>query len=476
MLHYMETARTGRTEKRRKSISPLESGWMTLAIIVLCAVFISADWYYYYRTRRSLDDEFGRRLTVLAELVSARIEAGSPELIGEPWTEPAKANGRLMAKLENLRETHAISNILVIREDGTTLLSLRRSLYPVGEQYPHWDMDFPAIMSALEGKSAATKLSEVSRGAFLKAGYAPLPSASQKAGAVVAVEASPAFLEGLNRLRLILIVVTGASVLGAVLFAVFAFRATVSLIRARESLMHAETLATMGRMAAGVAHEIRNPLFIIRSAAEKLRDSCTDRAEEIESFIIEEVDRLNGILGDYLLFARDEPARRIPLDLASTLSRCLRNMRESARGAGVEFVVDIGVAAAPFFGEEKRLQQAFLNVLLNARQSIAEGGKIHVALTSDERRYVIRIADTGSGIPEKDLERIFEPFYTTKPSGSGLGLAISRRIIEDHGGEIAVVSASGTGTEVTITLPVHRGDNRTDEAAAAGGAAEKQGA
>jgi two-component system sensor histidine kinase HydH len=276
------------------------------------------------------------------------------------------------------------------------------------------------------------------------------------ARAVVAVEASPAFLEGLVRLRLILVVVTGFSILGILLFTVFAFRATGSLLKARESLMRAETLATMGRMAAGLAHEIRNPLFIIRGAAEKLRDVCPERSAEIESYVIEEVDRLNGTLTDYLLFARDEPGRFVAFDLAATLGRSVRNVRESLEGSDVDLVADFEIDRAPFFGEEKRLQQAFLNIILNARQAIAESGRVRVSLVPSGRYYVIRVADTGTGVPEKNLSRIFEPFFTTKTYGSGLGLAITRKVIEDHGGRIAVKSAVGAGTEVTITLPAPR--------------------
>jgi len=237
---------------------------------------------------------------------------------------------------------------------------------------------------------------------------------------------------------------------------VFAFRATGSLLKARESLMRSETLASMGRMAAGLAHEIRNPLFIIRSAAEKLRDTCPEHSAEIESYVIEEVDRLNGTLTDYLLFAKDEPGRLVSFDLAATLSRSVRSVRESLEGLDVELTVEFEIDRAPFLGEEKRLQQAFLNIIINARQAIAGKGYVRVSLALRGRHYVIRIADTGTGIPAKDLPRIFEPFFTTKTYGSGLGLAITKKAIEDHGGRIDIKSATGAGTEVTIALPVPR--------------------
>jgi len=430
---------------------------MIAAIAVILALFVFADWYYYDKTRRSLDEEFGQRLAVLAELVSSSLPAESPEAGFDPWREPAPFDTALAAKLERLRVSHDISNILVIREDGTTLASLQSGLYPSGEAYPHWGMDFPAIMSALEGAPAATRLFEASRGVFLKAGYAPVPSGSETVRAVVAVEASPAFLDGLVKLRLILAVATGLSIVGILLFTVFVFRATGSLIEAREALMRAETLAAMGRMAAGLAHEIRNPLFIIRSGAEKLRDACPGQAPEIDSYVIEEVDRLNGTLTDYLLFARNEPGRVAPFDLAETLGKCVRNVKESIESPAVELVADLEISRAPVAGDEKRLQQAILNVILNARQAIADGGRVRVSLSASGHEYVVRVADTGPGIPEKDRSRIFEPFFTTKTHGSGLGLAIAKKTIEDHGGRIDVTSGAGAGTEVTIALPAHPG-------------------
>jgi signal transduction histidine kinase len=435
----------------------MRNGWMIAAIATIVALFILADWYYYDKTRRSLDEEFGQRLAVLAELVSSSLPAESPETGFAAWTEPAPFDTALAARLERIRRSHDISNILVVREDGTTLASLQSALYPPGEAYPHWGMDFPAIMSALDGVPAATKLFEASRGVFLKAGYAPAPSDSGTARAVVAVEASPAFLEGLVRLRLILAFATGLSIVGILLFTVFAFRATGSLIRAREALMRAETLATMGRMAAGLAHEIRNPLFIIRSGAEKLRDACPGHAPEIESYIIEEVDRLNGTLTDYLQFAKNEPGRAAPFDLAETLAKCVRNVRESIESPAVELMADFEISRAPVAGDEKRLQQAILNVILNARQAIADSGRVRVSLSTSGHEYVVRVTDTGAGIPEKDRSRIFEPFFTTKAQGSGLGLAIAKKTIEDHGGRIEVTS--GAGTEVTITLPARPGEH-----------------
>ena len=176
-----------------KTISLFRSGWMAAAISVLVALFICADWYYYYRTRESLDREFGRRLKVLAELVSAEFGADAP-LLREPYVAGDSEGDSLSALMDAVRAEHSIYNILIVREDGVTLFSLQRALYPPGEVYPHWKMDYAAIMQALGGTPAATSLYRAPDGAYLKAGYAPVPAGARRARAVVEVEANAGFL------------------------------------------------------------------------------------------------------------------------------------------------------------------------------------------------------------------------------------------------------------------------------------------
>ena len=425
---------------------------MTLAVVLLAATFLSINWYYYHLTRERLNEDFTTRLVTLASLVSLEL-GGAPATDGDPDPPSPAVPDTFIARLRGMSITFDLANILVVREDGMTLLALHPDLFPPGELYPHWDMDYRTIIAALEGVPAATSIYRAPDGTYMMAGYAPLPLHTGAAGTVAAVEASADFLGGLEELRTVLIAATVISIVGIALFTWFVLKATGSLIRARESLMRSETFASLGRMAAGIAHEIRNPLFIIRTSAEKLKETNPERAAEIDGFIIDEVDRLDAILTDYLLFARDEPMRRERMDLVTILRRSVRLVRESIEPAGPALVEHYTVPEAPFRGEEKKLQQAFLNILLNAEQSTAEGDTITVTITRRDDRYRISFADTGNGIPDREREKIFEPFYTTKPTGSGLGLAIVKRVVEDHGGEVTITSRAGAGTTVSITFP-----------------------
>jgi two-component system sensor histidine kinase HydH len=323
-------------------------------------------------------------------------------------------------------------------------------------------MDARQIIGALEGAPSATGLYRSPGGGYLKAGYAPVAAPGEQASAVAAVEADAEFLAGLQDLRAILIFATTLSAAGLIVFIWFAAMAARSLVRARESLLRAETLASMGRMAAGIAHEIRNPLFIIRGAAEKLKSACPGSSADIDELIVEEVDRLDAILTEYLLFARNEPVPKQKVDLAAVLLRSIRLVERTREAEGIVIETDLEIGEAPLHGEEKRLQQVFLNILLNAIQAMDGRGRIDVSLGRSAASYLLRFSDTGRGIPEKDRERIFEPFYTTRPAGGGLGLAVARRVIADHGGTIAAGSRPGGGAVMTITLPLHRPDEGAD--------------
>jgi signal transduction histidine kinase len=425
---------------------------MTLAVIVLLAVIISLNWYFYIRIREDLDEEFGLRLQAIASHIASMVDEGELAVLRTAQEDHSRSSV-VASTLLRYSEEYALSNIALIREDGITLFSLKPDLYPPGELYLYWRMDYEGIISALAGNPAATELYKAPDGTYMKAGYAPVPTGSAAPDVVVAAEASVDFLHSLGDLRAVLYTATAFSAIGIALVTWFVIKATRSLVQARESLLHSESLATMGRMAAGIAHEIRNPLFIIQSSAERIKRMHPEYSKDINTFIIEEVSRLDGILRDYLLFARNEPAPKAPLDLVATLRRSIRLMEESLQETGIRLVSDITLDEAPFTGEEKRLQQSFLNILLNAQQALGSRGTVKVSMALNGKSYKILFEDDGPGIQEKDLDKIFEPFYTTKPTGSGLGLAIVKKVVDDHGGSIDVESTPGTGTKVTVLLP-----------------------
>jgi signal transduction histidine kinase len=222
-------------------------------------------------------------------------------------------------------------------------------------------------------------------------------------------------------------------------------------------MLKLERLSTIGEMAAGMAHEIRNPLAAISMAAQLMKRKNTPGTETFLQTILEQSARLEQLVKDTLDYARIEKGAAVPsLSLKSALESALRlsqiQIGPSQEKVRVEWVhAASGDYAAR--AQSQRVQQIFINLILNAYQAMAEGGQLTLGLAEDGDKVLVRIADTGPGLPKKDFQRIFEPFFTTKGTGSGLGLAISQRIAVQYGGRITAERLKPHGMAFTLELP-----------------------
>jgi signal transduction histidine kinase len=221
-----------------------------------------------------------------------------------------------------------------------------------------------------------------------------------------------------------------------------------------DRLHRAERLASVGQLAAGVAHEIRNPLTAIRSTMQYLLqdfDTAEPKHQLVEE-LLSEVDRINNTVGSLLSLSRSGELRLVEIDVLDPLAKAVQLLRARAREQGVEIDASLPAEPVPALGDSGQLKQVFLNLLLNAIQSMPGGGLVRVTVAT-EGRVEIRISDTGPGIPPDKLRQVFDPFYTTKSDGTGLGLAICHSIVEQHQGEIEIKSEEGSGTAVVVRLP-----------------------
>jgi signal transduction histidine kinase len=222
-------------------------------------------------------------------------------------------------------------------------------------------------------------------------------------------------------------------------------------------LVQSAKMASLGVMASGIAHELRNPMAIASAAAQLLRDRPDDaalRAEALEK-IYRSTMRASGIIESLLKFARPVDGPPAPVDINDLLREtcALMNEQMTAHHVTVKTQLIAGLPAVEADG--RLLQQVFTNLMLNAQQAMPDGGTLSVTTATDERgRIVIRFADTGIGINPDHLPKVFDPFFTTRPTGQGigLGLAISYQIIERHHGTIELASSRGKGTTATIRL------------------------
>jgi signal transduction histidine kinase len=234
-------------------------------------------------------------------------------------------------------------------------------------------------------------------------------------------------------------------------------------LRQNERMFRAEQLATMGQFATGIAHELRNPLTAIRSTVQYLEsefDEGTDQ-RKLAHGILDEVDRLNNIVGNLLSLARPAQSNPKEIDIRPEIERCVNFIEAKARSQNIRLETDFKKDLPKLRFDQAELRQVLLNVMMNGLQAMPEGGLLLIkacCLVEDSvagsERILIQIEDEGSGIPANLRQKVFEPFFTTKAGGTGLGLAICNSIVKRYNGEIWIEQAESSGTEVKISLPI----------------------
>jgi len=220
-------------------------------------------------------------------------------------------------------------------------------------------------------------------------------------------------------------------------------------------IKHKEKWAAIGELSANIAHEIRNPLASLKGAIEMLREdrAAKEQKERLTEIALKEMDRLNGIITDFLMYSTPRAAEFTALDLNLVLDDTLELLKNTASARK-----DISITkdfAGPLFvnADRQKMQQVFLNLGMNALEAMPDGGELSVSTKRSSRSFEVVFKDTGIGISQKNLEKIFYPFFTTKDEGTGLGLAIAYRIIEEHKGKINVISNLGEGAAFKVIIP-----------------------
>jgi len=229
--------------------------------------------------------------------------------------------------------------------------------------------------------------------------------------------------------------------------------ANLERIEAQETARRREALAAVGELAAGLAHEVRNPVAAIRGAGQALGPEATpEQSREMLEVIQEETGRLGRVVGEFLDFARPTQPRREAVALDELARRCLRSSELAGRRLEARVQVTEGAPAAS--ADPDLLQRAFDNLIRNAWEATGEGGVLEIEIHPERGdRVAVRFQDNGPGIPQEQLRQLFHPFHTTRTGGTGLGLALVHRIVEDHGGEIRVEGRPGLGAAFTLVLP-----------------------
>ena len=425
----------------------------------LLAVLLSynlASFIFLQQFEQNLDNALGTRLQSVADVVARLLERALPET---EIVETIPPNSQLLYQLtlNEIRTANQLQAIYLVTPDYRTLVSIPEGNFQTGDNILYLREDSTEFALALRGLSAFSKLHDVAGNKF-KSGYAPIRNLAGQVIAVLVVEASADFFSVLDNFQNGLYLGIFFSLIVVILYGAFIGWIVSYFVKLQDTARRNEKLAAMGQMAATVAHEIRNPLGIIKSTSEVLNDLVQPQGKQKElfDFIPAEVDRLNRLVNDFLTFARDKALKMETQDLVATVTKAVSDLQQDCKDESLEIVLKTEQPSLNVPHNPDAIRQVVLNLVMNAVQAMEGRGCVELTVrqkTQKGKHMVdIEVSDSGPGIAG-DASKIFEPFYTTKTSGSGLGLAITRQIVEKHHGTIRTASGPSGGLQVTITIP-----------------------
>jgi signal transduction histidine kinase len=433
------------------------SGTLLFAAVAVLATLV-LSWFSYRGVRTALEAEFERRLSNVAAAAASQISAqdiADAQLLGD------ESNGyaTLEVQLTALRATTGLANASLFDSAGSVIFDCRGPEY----QHERTRLDTLArsdVTNALRGEAVVTRPYVVS-GVSFRAGLSPVAGRNGHVAGVVAVEGREDHRPVLARFRRGLELTAIVIALAIAVLAALRIRVGLAAERLERRLARAENLAAMGRLTATLAHEIKNPLAIIRGSAQRL-GKLEPEAERMAGFIIEEADRLSRTVARYLQFARaregagEAAAPGEAGDASAALSATLDLLDDECRARKVAVQRNDLDAASPVALDVESLKQVFLNLILNALEAMPEGGRLELARAERGGRFEFTIRDTGSGVAPEIQERLGDAFFTTKARGSGLGLFLTRRLVQSSGGDLEIRGEPGRGTTCVVRFPRRR--------------------
>ncbi len=421
---------------------------LTFALAAAAATVVTA-FVAYRGVRSAFERESANRLEQLAELAASQlsgIDLADARDLGPEGTGLLN----VQVQLDALTAATGLANAAVLDDSGRVLYDVHSGLAEPGTPSAYDSLAHDALARARAGRSVS--LPALRReGRETRAAAAPVPAAP---GVVIVTEAALGWTTQLARLRRDLALLAAVSVLGVAALAGLVLRANASQWALERRLSRSENLAAMGRMTATLAHEIKNPLAIIRGSAKRL-GKLDEPSQRMADSVVEEVDRLSETVNRYLQFARaGSPGGEATGDAAATLAATLDLLAGEFAAKRCVLERPAELASTRVRLDDASLKQVWLNLLQNALEALPERGSVRVTFARTSDRAQVRVADDGPGIPADVLARLGEPFFTTRAQGTGLGLHLSRQLIQGAGGTLELESREGEGTTVRVELPI----------------------
>lgn len=437
-----------------------------LFVVCVLLVFNLSNWRILRDLQISKEKDLAKRLRSVAEMIVRALSYPSPPAIlmesGTFATEEQSEKLRdfaethsydeLIKRLSELQTRSGLSQVTIITTSGLVVADASHRSSP-GD--PYYTIDNEYIERAKRGEDALRPLYRHGNEWFQRI-YLRLLDEQQNIAGLLQASISPDYFDEMKKLRTSVLRVWVLSSMLLILIGIWLYRVFGYLVRLERSAMQSARVEAMGALASGVAHELRNPLAIIRALSEEIASEQAphSRSAQNANDIVSETQRLGELVTHFLSLSRaPQESESGSVDLGQEVEKVIQLLRKGASG---NLVLESDLPSGPVLvrANERALRQLLLNLLINARESLPpEGGNIVVSLRSKRNQAELRIMDSGGGIAPKSLARIFEPFYTTKASGTGLGLAITKGICENLGGDIQINSTEGKGTEVIVLLP-----------------------
>ena len=421
--------------------------WIIGVGLVVLLLVNALGWLYLQRIKSFFISDLKFRLENIANISAKLIDTADISFI-VPGDQTSPEVIYYQSLLSEIKENNRLQDILIL---SPTLETLVNTIPEIPTDVSQRTPERSLVTRALSGESSTGQLQTLGDHKFLTA-VTPLIDTDNVIVGLLVVEARADFFDMLDQFNQGLLIFSFLNSVLILSVAFLLFRSIKRVFLLQNLIKNQEHLVKLGEMAASVAHELRNPLGIMKGANSIIQKKYGSKKDEVFTYIPNELNRLNKLIEDFLTFARTKTVNVQNVNLEILLTKIKVGFSEIPK---LDISLDIPNDFPDIMSDIDALEQILLNIFKNSIQAMPNGGKIIAKCELAGRGIQIHITDIGPGIPIEIMDRIFDPFFSTKEEGSGLGLAISRRLIEQINGDIYIRSSGAGGTTVSIDLPLN---------------------
>ncbi|MCK4665193.1 hypothetical protein KAU33_00490 [Candidatus Dependentiae bacterium] len=435
------------------------SKWITISGILIFISLNLVGWVFYFYTSNFFMSGLDKSLLDSGRMIASLVDGNIlRELdVGFDDLYPVKRQRELLA---NFQRGGQFSKVLILKSNAEVLISTDKEL-KIGDIPGYKLVDLPEIKRASEGEAVVSVIYKVDVNLF-KSSYTPIRDQSGKVTGVLCIETRADFLKVLDNLKIILLFIGLFSLIFVLILIVFFINLQSHLLSVQNNLIKNDNFFRLGKLSSSVAHELRNPLQIIRGNLEILLETETDdENKEIFKSIIEEISRMNRTIQSMLNISIKEKDKRQAVDINEIIQELITVFKPKIKNAGMEINFQPGTIPEIIFDKDK-FKQVLMNLIQNSFESLKSGGEILLITSSKGKKIILEVIDNGCGIDYKLQEKVFEPFFSTKTTGAGIGLAVVKRILEEGYALIDLESEREKGTKFTITFNLINREVKSD--------------